>query len=99
MHHLHITESIKEIIEITIEFQDRAPLKNHQDFKRRKQHNFIKEKTISELFNRVDDKAAEIMLKEYKLLDLGENVNDYKYEHCGNGFSVYNRCTEKLYVI
>ena len=62
-HHLHLTASIREIIEIRLEFQDRAPLKNLRDLKKSKQLDFIKEKTIADLFEKVDDKAADIMLK------------------------------------
>jgi hypothetical protein len=47
----------------------------------------------------VDDKAADLTLKEYKLIELNEKINNYSYEHFGTGFTVYNRCTESLYKI
>jgi hypothetical protein len=98
-HHLHLASSIKEIIEITLEYRDRQTLKNNRDFKRSKQHDKIKEPSIFELFKKVDDKAAQLMLNEYKLLDLNSNVNNYRYDHHGTGYSVYNECTQTLNVI
>jgi hypothetical protein len=98
-HHLHLASSIKEIIEITIEYRDRQTLKNNRDFKRSKEHDKIKETSIFELFKKVDDKAAQLMLNEYKLLELNSNINNYRYEHHGTGYSVFNECTQSLNII
>ena len=83
-HHLHLTDSINEIIKITKEYLDNQPLKNHTDWRKNTAYDCIKEASISEMFRKVDDKSGLWMLSEYKLIDLDPKINNYQYKHHGD---------------